>query len=591
MRNTLFNNSIFEDLINDFLSIETQAKWKSSKNIAQDLLALFETIPSLNSLNELLFWTQINAIRRKYFKDKDNRIYSTQALVSFYVFLIKEHPELKLFENARTIYPSLLENRAFVTEWLESICSFLTFQPGMQYDAHEQYIFILRGADHLSSKLRSFDYKRVDLSSIRSEFYRKCVFNYTCSEVNRLIHYNPSIYNNPLNLLTELKTSEGYINHHEDYILSSEVEHIRTGLEVRVKNNRRQLQTYMYMLKSFFEWCIDNRLIHTDDLFSDQFRVFTNKEIAPKTKRPEEDHLNILLNASQKKAEENPDKYLVFDTIMRLILTIEIRVESICGLERNCITPLLKPGSYRINYVDKTTHGDLNASTVITARNKERLDKMMSFNEKLLSTAPVELQNSIFIYIPNRKQYVRKADKFSFRLYLKDLCEENNIPMITATKLRKEYMSQVDSFSIKEKKDDEEYKALSGHSHVQTTEKHYASVRVEEYFEQMYLVSLKGRDNTEKEKVVEHIPENLERVGDTTHKCGACNSAECIAKSALPCFLCKDFITSKEFLPVYKMMVDEIDKKIISSQNQHDKEDLTSIKEVLVSFIVELTRL
>lgn len=591
MRNTLFDNSIFEDLINAFLSIKTSAKWKSGKNITQDLLALFEPISSLDSLDEKVFWSQVNGIRRKYQKDKENRIYGLQALVSFYVFLIKKYPELELFENARTLYPSLLENKVFVTEWLESKCPFLTFQPDMQYDAHEQYIFILRGAKHLSSKLRSFDYKRVDLSSIRSEFYRKCVFKYTCSEVNRLIHYNPSKYNYPLNLLTKLKTSEGYINHHEDYILSSEVEHIRTGLEVRVKNDRKQLQTYMSALKSFFGWCSDNRLIHTDDSFLDQFKVFSNKENVPKTKRPEKEHLNILLNASQKKAEEDPDKYLVFDTIMRLILTIKIRVESICGLERDCVTPLLKPGSYRMKYVDKTTHGDKNASTVITYQNKERLDKMMSFNQELLSKAPVELQNSIFIYIPNRKQHVRKADKFSFRLYLKDLCDENNIPMITATQLRKEYMSQVNSFSIKEKKDDEEYKALSGHSHVQTTERHYASVRIEEYFEQLYLVSLKGRDNTEKEKVVEHIPENLERVGDTTHKCGACNSAECIAKSALPCFLCKDFITSKEFLPVYKMMVDEIDKKIVTSQNPHDKEDLTSIKEVLVSFIVELTRL
>lgn len=107
----------------------------------------------------------------------------------------------------------------------------------------------------------------------------------------------------------------------------------------------------------------------------------------------------------------------------------------------------------------------------------------------------------------------------------------------------------------------------------------------------MYQVELGVHHDEVKTRIVDSVPAELERVGDTYNRCGACNSSHCIAKLALPCFLCKDFITSKEFLPVFKKMVDEVSDTIVSSVNPHDKEDLTAIKSVLVSYIIELSKI
>ena len=220
------------------------------------------------------------------------------------------------------------------------------------------------------------------------------------------------------------------------------------------------------------------------------------------------------------------------------------------------------------------------------------IDKVLDYNQSLIEKTVPEFRNMLFLYIVRKqKDRIRIPDKLSFRLYMDMLRSENNLPMVNATNLRKEYMSQVKSFVIREKKDDAEYLALSGHKNPDTTDRHYAKTRIEDYFEQMYHVYLGERHEEIKEKVVETVPTNLERVGDLENKCGACNASECLAKAALPCFLCKDFITSKEFLPVFVRMVDGIDERIMAAGKPHDKEDLTAVKSVLVSYIVELSRI
>ena len=595
MQSQLFTpDTYFEPLIDEFL-LETNPWWligndSPARTVASDLKNAFYGPSSLTELNETLFWKQINDIRKQYSHDQQKRIRGLRALVYFYDYIIKENPYSNIFEDARTLYPSLLENRAFVTEWLENNCAFLTFSPGLEYDGHEQYIFIIRGANKLSSRLKEVDYKKIDLSSIHSHHYRKYLFEYVCSNINRLTQYNPSFYNFSLNLLSDIKGKEGYINKDEHSITSSEIGSLIEGLYKKAKGEERQINTYKSTFGSFLKWCVDNNHITVDKNVFDSLKVFTNKQYIPKTSRPDASHIDALLEASQEMVEKDKSA-IVFDALLRLLLTTKLRISELCGLQRDCIRTQLKPGSYRIEYVSKTSHGDANESTSITPRDKALLEKVLAYNESFVSTAQTEYKNCIFIYKPNRKQYIRVANSFSFRDYLKLLCKENDIPIIKATQLRKEYQSQAERFVQKEKLDDTNFKALSGHMHVDTTNKHYTKTRLEEYFEAFYMIQLHEKElNIEQRIRKEPIPETLERVGDPTHRCGACNASVCMVQNALPCFLCKDFITSVEFLPVFKRMVEEIDENIIKTPNLHDKEDYSAIKEVLVKYIVELTQ-
>lgn len=580
----------FPDLIVDFLY--TTSPWwlvatDSPHTVGTDLRSVFIGIEHLSELNERVFWKQINAFRQQYTREPDKRVRALRSVVYFYLYIIRNFPELKLFEDARTLYPALLENRSFVTEWLENNCSFLTYSPGMHYDGHEQYLFIIRGASRESVKMKDVDYKRVDLSSIHSPFYRGCVFEYTVSNINRLINYTPSSLTMGLNVISELKQKEEYINKSERYIRLSEIRLLIDSIRSKYKEER--FRTCKSIFKSFLQWCVANGTIKVDNNVFDEFKDMPGKPRPSKTMRPEVQHLDLLLDASKKKVEQDAS-YLVFDSILRLALTTKLRVSEICGLKRDCFLPQMKPNSIRINYISKTSHGDTNTTTPLTLREKGLLDKVMQLNEPLVAKAPLGYNNFIFLYIPKRKQYVRVVDKFSFRLYLKQLCQENNIPQIRAVQLRKEYQSQVSSYVRKTNLNDAEYKALSGHAHIDTTETYYAKTRIEEYFEEFFMIQLHDQEISVRDRVVKSVPAKLERVGDTTHKCGACNASDCVIMNALPCFVCKDFITSREFLPVFRRMVEDVDSRIIGSNNLHDKEDLTVIKEILVQYIIELTK-
>lgn len=581
----------FDDLVDSFLK-QTNPWWMSqmhirASDVAIDLKHIFSDIDSFEELNDQVFWRQVNQLRRLYSKDKDKRITALRSVVYFYIYLIKNYPQYRIFSNSRTLYPSLLENRAFVTEWLEEECRFMTFVPGLKYDNYDKYIFIFRGAENISSKVRKTDYKKIDLSSIDSPFYKKCVFEYVCSSIDRVVGYSPTIFNYPLNLLSDLKRSEGHINKSENFLQSSEIAHIVEGFNI--KFDTPAIQGKVGILKSFFRWCENHDYIQLERISYDTLTVHSERAYRAKTTRPEASQIETLLIESKKKAEEAPTKYLVFDTILNLLLTTKLRISSICGLRRDCILPQLKPNTYRIRYTDKTSHGDINTTTSITPMDKQRIEKVMNQNENLISSTAEEKRDYIFLYVPNRKKYVSIVDKFSFRLYLEDLCKQSGLPHITAAQLRREYQSNVNEYAIKKKLDDVQIKTLTGHSHIGTTQEYYVKTRLEKYFEQLYLTTLPNKNSDIPKKVMDSVPKDLERVGDTHHRCGACNAVDCMMKTALPCFLCKDFITSTEFLPVFKQMADEITKRIASSSNPHDKEDLTAIKEVLVQYIVELT--
>jgi len=588
----LFDSEI-EDLISDFLK-STNPWWMigsgKREEVASLLPELFSDVNQLTDLGDALFWRQINEIRRKYKADPERRVMFLRAIVYLYNYVIKTYPDLNLFTESRTLYPSLLDNRSFVTEWLEGGFVFMTFHPGLTYNSKDRYIFILRGAELDSSKFRSNSYVKLDLSSIASAYYRKCVFEYACSGIDKVKNFNSTVYSFPLNLLSELKRSPGYKWTQENALLASESAFLMEHLRKKHEGKETSVQSLSSMLKGFFIWCVNKEYLTVDNKFFDNFYIHRKKAVTQTIKRPEADVLDTILKASKKKAEDDPEHFLVMDAVVRLLLSTKLRVSSICGLKRDCVRPTLKPGSYRLAFVSKTSYGDEQTAPLIPA-NKALIDKVLAFTEPLTSAAPPEYRDMLLLYVPNRKKYIRTPDKFSFWRYMDSLCNECGLPRTVASSLRKEYQSQVKTFVIEEEKDDVEYKSLSGHVNLDTTEKHYVSMRIEDYFIQMYQVELGIHREEIKQKVVPKIPDNLERVGDTHNKCGACNSSECLAKLALPCFICKDFITSKEFLPVFKRMVDEIDEKLATAANPHDKEDLTAVKSVLVNYIIELTRL
>ena len=67
--------------------------------------------------------------------------------------------------------------------------------------------------------------------------------------------------------------------------------------------------------------------------------------------------------------------------------------------------------------------------------------------------------------------------------------------------------------------------------------------------------------------------------------CGNCTASECTMRNALPCLICDSFITTVQHEPAFRRAIEGIDKLIQTPGTKHDKDDLTTIKILLVMYL------
>ena len=67
--------------------------------------------------------------------------------------------------------------------------------------------------------------------------------------------------------------------------------------------------------------------------------------------------------------------------------------------------------------------------------------------------------------------------------------------------------------------------------------------------------------------------------------CGNCKSPKCTMRNALPCLICENFVTTVEHEPAFRRAIDAVDKLIENSGTKHDKDDLMTVKLLLVMYI------
>lgn len=56
-------------------------------------------------------------------------------------------------------------------------------------------------------------------------------------------------------------------------------------------------------------------------------------------------------------------------------------------------------------------------------------------------------------------------------------------------------------------------------------------------------------------------------------------------RNALPCLICDNFITTVRHEPAFRRAIEAVDKLIQNSGTKHDKDDLTTIKLLLVMYL------
>ena len=558
-----------------------------SRQFMESHSELWDIVSRPADLTDKLFWEQVATVKNLYTSKSQERSDALHCIAGFYNYIVRAYPEEDVLADARTLLPSFLENKNFISKWIEESYRIVTYTPDLKYDGNDKVVLLVRGKDKETTMRKKEDYILINLSGIESPHYRSLVFLYVVSSFSRANTFFSTPYAVALNVISELKDSAGYENKAETYLTAIEalavVEHIR-------ENNAKQTGLhYIGAFKSFVTWCVQQKHLTVEDTFYDELKLYTYHSYESRTPKVKDEHIRILLNASEKKAQKSPEQYMAFDTVFRLLLQTNIRIGSICSLKNGCISPSLKPGKYKLHYVTKTSYGDISDETTITSADKLLIDRMINIAERFKGLVTSDIDGYIFLQRPgNRYRMVKVVDSCSFRLYLHLLCRENDLPNYSAINCRKAYMTHVKDHIVDTGKSDAEYRALTRHKSTDTTERHYVQSDIERYFEAMYNVDTMNVTVPIGRSITKTAVPGKELVGEGIHKCGVCRAADCLIRSALPCYVCENFITSPEFLPVFESMLKDIDDKLVNAVLPHEKEDLVSIKEVLVKYVIEL---
>ena len=273
--------------------------------------------------------------------------------------------------------------------------------------------------------------------------------------------------------------------------------------------------------------------------------------------------------------------------ILHLAIETEFRISQICHLKVDCIRPTTKSHEYIVKTYHKTGHGRLDSFVIteLTYRHLMRvIENTEPYREKCTRN---DLSEYIFLY-DGTMNTVALMDSSKFLICFQRACTELGLPKYTSRHIRDTHMTKSFEYVLTHEKSDLVMSALSKHKHLDTTKSHYIEQKLNEMLEATYGIIIGDLDDcyNPSTHIVERIPEDIDHTSNIVENgCGNCKAAQCTMRNILPCLICDDFVTTVEHEPAFRRAVDAIDKLIQSSGTKHDKDDLTTIKLLLVMYL------
>ena len=553
----------------------------------ESLAGIAPTIHTYTDFTDTSFWAQA-----MYFKenpdltDKERNI-CLRLLTQFYRYLVNEHTDHHYFGNSLHLSEALLFSTAFVTQ-IEQGFYVVPFDQKADYHNRKRMIFLLRGYSSLSTKIKDDDFMSLDLSVIKNDFYRNELFKYYVSmpSASVVTWAGQMIYmRDALAMLEDVKAQKGYPNPDPKYMNNQEALLIRSfysdeSVKLATRNNK------IGAIRRFLMWERDeNKAISFDDMFFDYLIQYEEPSKTHGKSIPDEDLGKISAwLATQASASHEMD--LTY-AALHLALETEFRINQICHLKVDCIKPSAKSHEYIVQTYHKTGHGRLDSFVIseLTYRHLMRIiENTEPYREKCTRR---ELSEYIFLY-DSTMNTVALMDSANFRHWFQQACTALNLPKYTSQNIRDTHMTKSFEYVLKHGKSDLVMATLSKHKYLDTTKSHYIEQKLNDMLEATYGIIIGDLDDcySPSKHITEKIPEDVDRDENVVENgCGNCKSAQCTMRNALPCLICDNFITTIKHEPAFQRAIEAVDKLIQNSGTKHDKDDLTTIKLLLVMYL------
>lgn len=589
-----FNNVVIKEEFVSFMDYYLDQKARAARDVLISYASVFETslgdyidlIHTYEDFDEKTLWAQINYYRKLFNKTHTTELEAINFVLFFYRQLVNNHPEYPFFKEAKTISKYLLFNGGLSSLICEN-CTFMYYDPqNSKTDCSaEKVVFILNGYNKLYTRFQPEDYARFDLSAIRAPEYRNLLIRYIISAPSRL----SELYSNHSFLAREIlaqvisiKNKKGYPNPNLLNFTDQEAVLIRK----MIHNEKVTLQTLnnkIGSIRRFLQWASERNLITISSMFFDYLRQYEEPSRTVAKPIPDKD-LIILNKYLSKRAKPGTIEFLYF-TIFHLLIQTEFRISQICQLRADCIKPSVKPDQYYVVSNSKTSHG-AKKSYVITGYTFYLLSDAINDTEPLRDQCTIEsIKDCIFLYY-HKNDNMRLITQDQFGNYMERVCNECGLPRYRASNLRDTHMTKAFEHILRTGKSDLEMRVLSKHKRIDTTKSHYIAIELEKMLESTYQVMVDDGNHVDVDDKV--IPESQAPIGKQSlveNGCGHCKTQTCISRGSLPCLLCKDFVTTVKHEKDFIRMIDITDHMISEAHDQHDKDDLTTIKSLYVQYL------
>lgn len=560
-----------------------------------------ESVDGVSGYSESTLLYQASFFRERI-KDTEDLKFSMQLLVDFYRFLVRTNVDAGYFNNASRITNRLLTNKR-LSYYLANGWDFIPFSPAARYDGQEKFLFVLHGFDKHSSRLTHDDYKPIFIGAIKEPFFRQLYFEYMTSSY---IHYGEceSIHvgcvADLINAISNIKKSQLSTNqdlaHFTVYegklirrLIDSSRNKVATSANVKganitlgTKNNR------LGFMRRWFQWAEGRGYMTFDRTFFDEFTQF--EEPVKKNAKPVPDEVLTPLFALAKNKGETNYLHRLFYLAMTMILQTHFRPSDVLSLKASNISLAQSQGVYIIRHKTKTSGPDMQVDPLTKYDFDILKEAIENTNSLRGDTNDAKLKDRIFIYkeCHGLIKTISREDLYS---YMDRLCKELGLQKVYGPyNLRYTYMTKVFQNAVANDLSEAELHVLTKHTKLSTTVG-YVKKNRSDYFKALYNVMMEDVQLDIAPKILAEMPEGAQELGEDAGGCGRCKALNCLYRSILPCITCENFVTTIEYEPFFKRMIQLIDDQLVIAKYPHDREDLVTMKEIYVAFLVEFDKL
>lgn len=560
-----------------------------------------EVVDGIDGYSEHTLLYQAAYFRNKSKSDKYRKA-NIQLLVDFYRYLVKTNIDKGYFDGALYITNRVLTNRK-LSYYLEAGWDFIAFSPTAKYNGQDEFLLVLHGFDKHSSRLTHDDYKPIHMKCIDEPFFRQLFFDYMisspvhCGEceamyigsVGDIINKICSIKKSQMSTntdLTHFTIQEGRLIRRIIDSSKSKVETRCTkrgdNITIGTKNNR------LGFIRRWLQWAESRGRMTFDRTFFDEFTQF--EEPVKKSAKPIPDNeLTALFTLAKKKSEDSSLNKLLY-LAMTMILQTHFRPSDVLSLKASNITLSESQRVYTIRHKTKTSGANLQIDP-LTKYDYDILQDAIKQTEVLREcTSDKKLKDRIFIY-RECHGLVKAVVREELYSYMSRLCDELGFKTTYGPyNLRYSYMTKVFQNAVANDLSEVELRVLTKHVKLSTSGGYVKKSR-SDYFKALYNVMLEDVQLDIAPKIVEAMPDDAQELGADAGGCGKCKALNCMYNTILPCITCENFVTTVAYEPFFQRMIEMIDDQLEMAKYPHDKEDLITMKEIYVSFIVEFDRI